>query len=174
MKKALLLIGTFLLFSVQFIFSQSVLENKYDVKQYILDLQISNSSTIISGNVIMYASVTATSLDTIVVELINTITSQTYMIVDSLFVDGTSASFQHQGFLVFIPLVTPVQQNQQFSLQIYYHGNGAGASQTDGNGISIFTYTGKTHTCSFSQPASSNVWWPCKQDLKDKADSEIH
>ena len=49
MKKVLILTGTFLILFNQFVFSQNILEDKYDVKQYILDLQISNSSTVISG-----------------------------------------------------------------------------------------------------------------------------
>ncbi len=171
MKKVIILLGTFILLSCRCVFSQSNLENKYDVKQYILNLQISNTSTILSGNVIMNAKVTATSLDTVAVELINTITSTTYMIVDSVFINGSPASFQHIGYLVFIPLTTSFLQNQLFSLQIYYHGNAEGCAQTSGNGISLFNYTGKSHTCSFSQPTESRVWWPCKQDLQDKADS---
>jgi len=171
MKKTLIHLGTFLILVNQFVFSQNILENKYDVKQYILDLQISNSSTAISGNVIINASVTATSLDTFVVDLIDTIVAgQTYMVVDSVFINGISNIFQHHDDLVFIPLVTPIPQNQLFSVNIYYHGTGTANSQTNYNGIYIFTYT-KNHTCTFSEPTWSKVWWPCKQDLKDKADS---
>jgi aminopeptidase N len=172
MKKIIIYIGTFLILSIQFVFSQSNLETKYDVKQYILDLQISNSSTVISGNVTINSIVSATSMDTFVVDLIDTILAgQTYMVVDSVFVNGVSNIFQHTNELVFVPLVTAILQNQSFSVQIYYHGNGNAISQTNGNGISKYSYTGKIHTCTFSETNWSKVWWPCKQDLTDKADS---
>ncbi|OFX28506.1 MAG: hypothetical protein A2X08_05590, partial [Bacteroidetes bacterium GWA2_32_17] len=172
MKKVLILTGTFLFLFIQFVFSQNILEDKYDVKQYILDLQISNTSTLISGNVIINSSVTATNIDTFVVDLIDTIVAgQTYMIVDSVFVNGISNLFQHYNELVFIPLITAIPQNQQFSVQIYYHGNGAAISQTNYKGIKKYNYIGIIHTTTFSEPTWSKVWWPCKQDLKDKADS---
>jgi aminopeptidase N len=172
MKKTLVLVAIFLNLFIHFTFSQHVLENKYDVKQYILDLKISNTSEVISGSVIINALVTAASLDTLVVDLIDTVVAgQTFMVVDSLFINGVSNMFQHHDDLVFIPLVTSIPQNQPFALRIYYHGNGTANEQTNYNGISKYNYIGKIHTCTFSEPAWSKVWWPCKQDLKDKADS---
>lgn len=153
-------------------YSQSNLKDKYDVKQYILDLQISNISAQISGSVIINANVSATYLDTFAVDLIDTIVPvQTYMVVDSVFVNGVLNSFQHHDELVFVPLTIAIPQNQQFSVQIYYHGNGNANVQTNYNGISKAYYTSIWHAYTLSQPTGSKVWWPCKQDLKDKADS---
>ena len=172
MKKSFILLVIFLILCGQFVFSQNALESKYDVKQYVLDLQISNSSTEISGSVTINALVTATSLDTFVVELIDTIVAnQTFMVVDSVFVNGGSSTFQHHDDLVFIPQTVAITQNQTFSVKIYYHGNGVGDILTNYNGISKYDYSGVIHTCTFSEPTWSKVWWPCKQDLKDKADS---
>lgn len=175
MKKTLILTGTFLFLFNQFVFSQNILENKYDVKQYILDLQISNTSTVISGNVIINASVTATNLDTFVVDLINTIVAgQTYMVVDSVFINGVSNIFQHYNDFIFIPLATAIPQNQTFSAQIYYHGNGKASYSSAyyaGNGISTTTYSGNTQSYSMGEPFGAKVWFPVKQVLTDKADS---
>jgi aminopeptidase N len=172
MKNKLLLIGILLCMVNGFAFSQSALENNYDVKQYILDLQISNSSTLISGNVTINANVTGASLDTFVVELIDTlVVNQTYMIVDSVFVNGALNTFQHYDELVYVPLIPAIPQNQVFSIQIYYHGKGSANVQTNYNGISLSSLASKVHTYTFSEPTWSKVWWPCKQDLKDKADS---
>lgn len=174
MKKSLVLIGLFLVVFNQIIFSQNILEQKYDVKQYILDLQISNSSTEISGNVIINSIVTANSLDTFAIDLINTIVAgQTYMIVDSVLVNGFLNIFQHVNELVIVPLQSAIPHNQSFSVQIFYHGNGNAMSQTNYNGISKYNYAGNIQTCTFSEPTWSKVWWPCKQDLSDKADSII-
>lgn len=172
MKKSLIPFVLFMILCGPFVFSQNLLESKYDVKQYVLDLQISNSSTEISGNVTINAVVTATSLDTFVVELIDTtVANQTYMVVDSVFVNGVSATFQHHDDLVFIPQTVAISQNQPFSVKIYYHGNGAYDILTNYSGISKYDYSGVIHTCTFSETTWSKVWWPCKQDLSDKADS---
>jgi aminopeptidase N len=145
---------------------------KYDVKEYILDLNISNTSTEISGSAITNALVVTSVLDTFAIELINTIVpNQTYMIVDSVFVDGTKHDFIHSDEIVVVPLQQVILQNVMFSVQIYYHGNGTPCTQTDGNGIAKYTYSGVTSTVTYSEPLSSKVWWPCKQDLTDKADS---
>jgi len=174
MKKTLILIGSFFILFNQFVFSQNILEDKYDVKQYILDLQISNSSTVISGNVIINAKVNAISMDTFVVDLIDTIVAnQTYMVVDSVFVNGVSNVFQHHNDFIFIPLTTAIPQNQAFSAQIYYHGNGhnSGSIYYNYNGIYTKTYSGNTQSYSLGEPFGAKIWFPVKQVLTDKADS---
>ena len=154
------------------VFSQHILENNYDVKEYILDLNISNSSTEISGNVTINANVTANNLDTFVVDLIDTVLlNQTYMVVDSVFIDGALSSFQHYDDLVFVSLNSAIPQGDSFSAQIYYHGNGGASSLTNYNGISLSSYAGITHTHTHSEATGAKVWWPCKQVLSDKADS---
>ncbi len=153
-------------------FSQHILENNYDVKEYILDLNISNSSPEISGNVTINANVMANILDTFVVELIDTVLlNQIYMVIDSVFIDGTLSSFYHHDDLVFVSLESAIPQGQAFSAQIYYHGKGGASSLTNYNGIWISSYAGITHTYTYSEPTWAKLWWPCKQILDDKADS---
>jgi aminopeptidase N len=174
MKRYLILIATLFSLSLPAVLSQNALENKYDVKQYILDLQISNLTESISGNVIMNAVVTAASMDTVVVDLIDTIVAgETFMVVDSIFMNGVQNAFQHHDHLVFIPLSAAISQGQPFSLRIFYHGKGTANEQTNYDGINKYTYLGNTHTCTFSEPIWAKAWWPCKQDLTDKADSVV-
>jgi len=157
---------------LQSLFSQNDLKTKYDVKQYILDLNISSTSTEINGSVITNAIVIASELDTFAVDLITTIIpNQTYMIVDSVLVNGNRNEFSHSNDIVLIPLHQTIPQNEYFSVQIYYHGNGRPCAQTNYNGIFALTYSGVSNTETWSQPVWSKVWWPCKQDLTDKADS---
>lgn len=150
--------------------SQSVLMKNYDVKHYNLDLQISSLSAKISGNVIITASVVAPKLDTIAVELIDTLTvNYTYMVVDSVKMNQTLQRFTHKNDLIIVPLVNPLNQGQLFSIQIYYHGIATPSNKTNGNGI-LFVKS-KKESFSMSESRSSKLWWPCKQDLSDKADS---
>ena len=172
MKKTLTLIGLFYLLINQNIFCQCSQENKYDVKQYILDLQISNTSSVISGNVVVNAKVVATVLDTFVIDLINNIyTGQTYMTVDSVFVNGAMNSFQHNNNFVYVPLLSTISQNQLFSVQIYYHGISTPCSASNYDGIHCVSYAGNNHTYSSVELYGSKLWFPSKNVLTDKADS---
>ncbi|MBE0646918.1 MAG: T9SS type A sorting domain-containing protein [Bacteroidales bacterium] len=171
MKKLLVLIPACLFVSFQFVISQSILEDNYDVKQYILDLQLSNISTRLSGNVTMRATVAASTMDTLVVELNDSVAVTTFMVVDSVALNGNPAEFLHTNSLVSVPLSTPMHLNDQFILQIWYHGNGSGGSIAWGYGIVRQNYSGNVHIFSNSQPFYSWLWWPCKQDMRDKADS---
>jgi aminopeptidase N len=143
----------------------------YDVKHYNLDLQISNTSASISGNVIITSSVVATKLDTFVVELIDTMTvNYTYMVVDSVIINGTPQKYTHKNDLIIVPLVHSMNQGQIFSVQIYYHGVAtANDYKAFGNGIILVKQ--KKEAFTMSEPRWSKIWWPCKQDLSDKADS---
>jgi len=155
------------IFGLQSLFSQNDLKAKYDVKQYILDLNISNTSTEISGNVITNAVVVTSELDTFAIDLVNNYeATQTYMIVDSVFVNGVVNEFIHENDIVLVPLQQTILQEELFSVQIFYHGQG-------GCGFNTLTYMDIAHVYTISQPDHSKYWWPCKQDLYDKADSLI-
>lgn len=165
-------LGILISLSAQFAYSQHVLENKYDVKQYILDLQISDTSAVISGNVTVKAVATAT-VDTFAIELINTlVANQTYMIVDSVFINGVSKTFQHQNHLIFIPTTTSISQDELFSAQIFYHGKAKSYSDM-GNGVRVNSQSNTTFSYSHSEPFGAKIWFPVKQTLTDKADSTI-
>ena len=168
MKKNILLILSVLFFYSQNIFSQHILENNYDVKEYILDLQIENNSDSIRGNVIMNAISVTNLLDTIVVELTDNVSSnQTYMLVDSVLLNGVLCNYSHYNDLIFIIPSISITQGQNFSTQIFYHGKSIYYSC----GIYKENYANSNHTVSFSEPSGSDYWWPCKQVLTDKADS---
>ena len=93
------------------------------------------------------------------------------MIVDSVFVNGNKNEFSHSEDVVLVPLQQQIPQNKYFSVQIYYHGNGAACAQTDYDGISKYFYRGVFNTQTSSEPVGAKVCFPCKQDLTDKADS---
>jgi len=170
-KKGSVLLAVFWFLSIQSGFAQQHLLDQYDVKQYILDLNISNTSTIISGNVTMNAVVTAQAMDTASIELIDSITGASWMMVDSVWFNGIPIAFEHTGWLVMVSLLSPVLHGELFSLQVFYHGNGSGCALSLTNGINRKTYEGKTHTYTTSQPFYSKFWWPCKDVMTDKADS---
>jgi len=147
------------------------LMKNYDVKHYNLDLQVSNTSSSISGNVIITSSVVATKLDTLVVELIDTMAvNNTFMVVDSVKINNIPQKYIHKDDLIIIPMINSINHGQIFSAQIYYHGMAtANDYKAYGNGIIVIKKNMEAFT--MSEPRWSKIWWPCKQDLTDKADS---
>lgn len=149
-------------------------EDDYDIKYVKLDLQLDNMSGSIRGMVRTDARVTAGSMNSYAFEL------HDVMIIDSVLVNGQVVTVQTiptstPGF----PTVTrkaalpaPLGQNALFQAEVYYHspylpaGNvlyGRGIINSASN-FGNFTYT-------FSEPYGANLWWPCKQSLRDKIDS---
>jgi len=171
MKTYRFIIGMLVLLFGQCSLAQTTLLDQYDVKQYILDLNISNTSTLISGNVTMIALVTAPVLDTAAIELASYTSSSSYRVVDSVWFNGIPSGFSHAGGLVTVPLAAAIPQGELFSLRIFYHANGAGCPQSLSNGIFRMNYMGIMHTFNTSQPVFSKFWWPCKDVMTDKADS---
>lgn len=149
--------------------------NNYDVKSYILDLNVSNNSTAISGNATIISTVTSDVIDTFVVELIDTLVqNSTFMVVDSTFINGVKTIFTHNGDLLKIPLNPSFTLGTNLTTKIYYHGNGSATEISNYNGISSreSPYGDRVNlTCSYSEPYWSKIWFPCKQILEDKADS---
>ena len=105
MRNFLLFLPALLYFSTSSLAAQtdsrSELMKNYDVKHYTLDLEVSNTSAAISGNVTVLSEVVSAELDTFVIELINTTSAVnfTYMTVDSVKINQTLHSFDHSNDL---------------------------------------------------------------------------
>lgn len=160
----------FMLLFTSMTYSQYTPESKYDVKEYILDLNISNTSTIISGNVIVNATILDTTLNVFVIDLINNM-GDMFMETDSVKLNEASSTFTHSNNQIFVPLDSELSLNEMISVQIFYHGNGMATYQTFNNGIAVSSYMGKNHSYSSCEAFGSYTWFPSKQKLSDKADS---
>jgi aminopeptidase N len=183
MKNCLLFLSITLLVSITPLAAQTDkrtgLMKNYDVKYYNLDLEVSNTSSGISGNVMILSDVVSAKLDTFVVELINNTSAinYTYMIVDSVKINNTIHSFFHKNDLIITPLINPVNQGQQFTARIFYHGLATAFDYQrfyDGITVSrngIIVVQNQKQSFSMSESRGAKIWWPCKQDLTDKADS---
>ena len=146
----------------------NILMNKYDVHFYFLDLNIERTSTVISGATTIGARITALTTDTFCFELNQS------LIIDSIIYNNQNLTKTRVGSIVYALFTSPVAQNTDVYIKIYYHGDasvtGAGAI---GDGFSTGTSTswGNKATWSLSEPYSAYEWFPCKQFLQDKADS---
>lgn len=139
----------------------SLLDN-YDVKFYKIEVDVTNTSkTINSGIATMNAQVITNPLNTIVLELINSLT------VDSVFVNGVNKTFTHTNDEITVSLSPDIPVGDIFTTIVYYHGTSSGSGISNGNS---FTW-GAQITWTLSESYHAKDWFPCKQVLSDKADS---
>ena len=142
----------------------NTLMNNYDVTFYNIDLIASNTNTAISGFVQINAVSKIDNFNQIVLNLSNSFT------IDSVVINRKQCTYTLNNDELTATLVSPINKNTLFSTLVYYHGNGSvGASFPAGmlNG----SYSTNKYTYTVSEPFHSYLWWPCKQDLEDKADS---
>jgi len=142
------------------VFNENPLLNSYDVRFYGLDVMVNNRSDQIQGNTTILAKVMQNSLDTIVFELYHTLS------VKRVVVDGTEASYTQTGDELYIDLVSPKDSGALVNARVFYGGEtGAGmVREQDDEWGAMVTYSN-------SEPFYSRDWFPCKQNLADKADS---
>jgi aminopeptidase N len=139
--------------------ARSGAENSYDVKFYFLDIEASDGSSYIKGNVSMKAQAVS-AMTQVILEL-----SDAHQI-DSVFIDDIKiANYTHNDALVTITLPAEISAGDFFTSKVYYQGDGS--TQGFFSGIS----TGGGYTWTLSEPTNARDWFPCKQVLEDKADS---
>jgi aminopeptidase N len=139
--------------------------DQYDVRFYLLDLNVSDSSAYIRGSVTIYVESIIESLNDVVLDFSD------LLIADSVLVDGEQVSFEHIDNKLIINLITAVQPHDLIKVQIFYDGLGENVRNISGIG-SEYNYIWKRNvTWTLSEPFYSLNWFPCKQSLTDKADS---
>lgn len=137
----------------------------YDIKFHRLEFTVDPAESEIEGIVTTYF------------EAVEDITSITFDLTNELQVSSvtkneTSLSFtQNENDELVIDFPTTITSGTLDSLQISYSGTppqGQAAFNIDTHNNTPILYT-------LSEPYGAKDWWPCKQDLIDKADSlEVH
>ncbi|MFC2113662.1 M1 family aminopeptidase [Bacteroidota bacterium] len=134
--------------------------NDYDIKFYGLDIEADNNSDQIQGNVTILARVQNNPLSTMVVELYNSLK------VDRVLVNGEEKQFSHIGNEINISLGSALDTDAMLEAQIFYGGPTGEGLFTD-----IDEDWGFQVTSNLSAPFFAKDWFPCKENLEDKADS---
>lgn len=145
----------------------SLAEDHYDVKYLRFNINLSDTSVYVSGDVSTRAVVVAATMPAYVFELDPTLT------IDSAVIDGVSLpSTTVSGFIRSVALPTPLTAGASFTAQIYYHGLPPGGGGGFFNGITHAVSSAGTHMVyTISDPYVAKNWWPCKQSIQDKIDS---
>ncbi len=139
--------------------------DEYNVKFYKLNVEMTNTSTLIKGNTIIGAVSQIYNLNQFVIELISDLT------VDSVLINDEKQSFDHSGDLITVSLATSVSQGEYFTVQIFYGGLVPSEGFFSGMTTGEDQNTGFYVTWTLSEPFNAKDWFPCKQVLGDKADS---
>jgi len=139
---------------------------KYDVKFYKLDLNVTHLSTAISGIVEMQANA-RTGIDTIVYELFPD------LVISQIKLNGSVVPFFRNQSAVKVP--ANLGSGTTFTVTTTYSGNPPTAATNPLGGAGLTNASSPTWgnqvTWSLSEPFSAYEWWPCKQSLRDKIDS---
>ncbi|MCK4345560.1 MAG: T9SS type A sorting domain-containing protein [Bacteroidales bacterium] len=134
--------------------------HNYDVKFYKLDIEVSNKSDYVKGNVTINAEVKNNTLTTFVVELYSGLS------VDAVLINNITHQFTHNGNEIHIPLSSSIEPGTDFSAQIFYYGK-----TWEGMECDTARYWGNWVTYTHSECFHAKDWFPCKEVLEDKADS---
>lgn len=134
-------------------------QEAFDVNYYRLDLALDPADSLITGTVLMKATVLADSLEVVVLDFLSN------MIVDSV---EPADSYTHNGDTLAVYLEQSPVANDTFSIAVAYHGRPVSDSR-DGFGFDL--QNGTPIIWSLSQPYFARGWWPCKDNPGDKADS---
>ena len=152
--------------SISLSVAQIAKTEEYDVTYYKLDLNMTNTTTALSG----YAEMKATALvtmDTILFELFSTLN------ISSVSLNGVNVSFVRSNSAVKIGVNFPA--GTVFTVRTNYSGipPTAQTNPLGGSGMSNASSPtwGNEVVWSLSEPFGAYEWWPCKQSLTDKADS---
>ena len=136
--------------------------NQFDVTYYKLDLRVSISPNLLSGIVTVRATSLSDTLSAITLDLSDPMT------LDSVLMNGARVP-HHRNFNSF-DVVPDTQYNsgQVFAVEVFYHGVPA---ETGFGSFLFSSHAGFPWVWSLSEPYGASDWWPCKNQLLDKADS---
>jgi aminopeptidase N len=133
-----------------------------DVTYYKLDVAIDYDSKNISGNITISAKSMADSLNSISLDLQNSLN------ISLITHNGKSVTYTHENNLINITLYKSYNLGEEFSIVIEYSGkpgsSGFGSFEFSSHGGIPVIWT-------LSEPYGASDWWPCKDTPADKADS---
>lgn len=140
----------------------------YDIHHYHFNLDVTNTSTTIGGDVMFKSVVTSPVMDTFWFEL------RDFMTVDSVRLNNTTylpASLSRLNHVVRIPLISNLDAGMAVTCRVYYRGTPPSSGFFSGITSAQSPTWGVNVTWTLSEPFSAPDWFPCKQDLADKIDS---
>lgn len=139
---------------------------KYDVTYYHLDITMDNLSTDVSGTGEIYG-IANFVLDSVLFELFYTFN------ISEIRFNDVPTTYNRTSSRIKVPV--NLLPGESFKISVDYDGTPPTAATNPLGGAGMTNDSspswGNQVTWSLSEPFSAYEWWPCKQSLKDKADS---
>lgn len=140
-------------------------EDNYDIRYVKLNLNMTNASTVLSGDATTSALVVSSSLPVYVFELDSAYT------IDSVLINGLSQPVTSAASLRSVSVATALPAGSMFTAQVFYHGACTTGMGYFGINSVASGIAGQNVTYTMNEPYYASEWWPCKQSLHDKIDS---
>jgi aminopeptidase N len=143
------------------IHAKNPLLDNYDVCFYHIDIEATNLNKYISGKTTIKAKVVGQPLTELLLQLHSSLT------VDSVYIDNIPVNFQFYNHEIHAFPSVPIPVNNYFTATVVYKGTSLGNGIKNGQSPNWQ----KKVTWTLSESYHAMDWFPCKQDLNDKADS---
>ncbi len=158
-KKNLKIFVFFLLIN-NYLLSQNF---KYDIKYHRLELNVNPEYHYILGKITTYFSPTENNFAQISFDFSDE------MQTDSVLYHNSKLAFSQKDDILTITLPSTITANKLDSISVFYQGS---PPNIDGFGnFQTSQHSGTPVMWTLSEPYGAKTWWPCKQELTDKADS---
>lgn len=145
---------------------ETLAQSHYDARYYRLDLNLNDTTEIVSGSVYLYAEALIDGFNVLELNFFD----NPQMYVDSVKSNGATVSYTWTNDIIRIFLNGTYNTNETFGVTVFYHGH-----PLEG-GLQSFDwgYHGSPSMpimSTLSEPYFAQSWWPCKDLPRDKADS---
>jgi len=134
--------------------------HSYDVLHYLIDIDLSMTSRYIEGTVTMSACSNQNNLTMIDMHLLG-------LTVDSIKVDGVTATYTHNYETLFVNLPQAQNLNDSFDVMVGYSGTASGSIGY------LFYNSTKPISYTLGCPFCTRRWMPCYDWMWDKADNGV-
>jgi aminopeptidase N len=138
----------------------------FDIQHWDLALSIHPAAQTIAG------TVTMTFEPTQVLSLVR-MRLHPQMRATGAMLDGAPVRGSRDGASLVYRLPSPLQPGTAHSLSVTYSGRPT-VSGSLGGGMMFASHAGIPSATTLSEPFDSYAWWPCVDDVKDKATMEMH
>lgn len=143
--------------------------SEYDVQMYRLDLGVEPETKTLSGVVAVDASVTAATLDALVLDLapgleVSAVSALTTPFDATSSLAGTALEFTHEGKLLVCKLGATKHAGDSVRVAITYSGHPKARDSFAGFHWTK-TPSGQPWICTSCQDEGSSSWWPCKDSF---------
>jgi aminopeptidase N len=139
-------------------------QTAFNFHYYDLDLHPNPATSVLTGSVRSLASVVAGPVSTLELDL-----DSSHMTVDGVTCAGVPATFTHVSDLLQVNLNRTYQTGETVDITVQYHGTPL--TGAFGGAFTFLTHSGTPLVTTLSEPFDARLWWPCKDDPSDKADS---